>query len=168
MKTIGVVTLVLVGLVAGGFWLSSRDVTAKQIGIVAAPAIMQGEWAVSNHSIAGEADTEFATGTVTITASSQAVIQDATGDSQKIEFQSSTVDAQGIAQIQVTHGDDEEGMGGGGPRKAIARVNAAGNLEILEALSADDSYPTDFSATSIANGIYWTLSSSGSGTDLPD
>ena len=53
--------------------------------------------------------------------------------------------------------EDSPAVGGGGPRKAICRIGESGKLEIVEARSAGDSYPKDFSEASIAKSVYLNL-----------
>lgn len=53
--------------------------------------------------------------------------------------------------------EDSPEIGGGGPRKAMCRINETGELEIIEAPSAADDFPTDFSEASIKKSVYLEL-----------
>ena len=53
--------------------------------------------------------------------------------------------------------DDSPDVGGGGPRKSMCRIDESGDLEIIEARSAGDDYPKDFSEAFIAKSVYLKL-----------
>jgi tryptophan synthase beta subunit len=69
------------------------------------------------------------------------------------------VDAAGTAYFLVESEADTVQTGGDGPKKAIARVNDNGDLEIIAALSAGYDYPAGFEDAVKADSGCWIFKS---------
>ncbi len=155
-KGLSVVLVAVAAMVV--FWAKSSSKTiAKPTPAPGSPTALQGDWVVSEHAITSITDTEFAAAVLSITSSAVATIDDGNGGTQTLTFQSSEPDENGFYQLLVNNGEDSDGMGGGGSRKAIAQLDENDDLEIVEATSAEDDYPPDFSAGTKAVSISWKL-----------
>ncbi len=158
MKSKGLSVVLVAVAVMAVFWAKSSSKTiAKPTPAPGSPTALQGDWVVSEHAITSITDAEFAAANLSITSSAKATIDDGNGGTQTLTFQSSEPDKNGFYQLLVSTVEDSEAMGGGGSRKAIAKLDENDNLVIVEATSADDDYPPDFSAATKAVSISWKL-----------
>ena len=112
------------------------------------PVELAGQWETTGYSIAGQAG-KLRGGMFIDPESSETKL-----GSRSIRFLKSD---NGKSWIEVCGLQDETRMGGGGPRKGICRVNAEGELEIIEARSAAHGFPIDFSLATKSKSVCWSL-----------
>lgn len=118
----------------------ATDEQPAQEGVAAAPAgefdfaAMQGEWSiVGADGGVGE--------TVTISEAASYAWSIPGRPDASLVFQPDAESPQGVVKLTYESTEDTEEVGGGGPRKAIARRADNGDVEILVGRSAADDYP---------------------------
>ncbi len=120
--------------------------------------LLQGDWKIASRVIKGKMDNHFVGGILSLMETERSEVKFANGDSIKIKINRKIHDEKTKAfRFTIETPEDAEGMGGGGPRKGICKVNEEGELEILESRSASQDYPVDFSDATKAAKIYWKL-----------
>ena len=119
---------------------------------------IQGEWIVASRVIAGKADKQFLGGTLLLSEAERTEVKLLSGQSMNIKFIRRVHDEKTKTfRFTIETSDDDEGMGGGGPRKGICKLNEKGELEIVETRSASQDFPKDFSEATKAAAMYWKL-----------
>ena len=107
--------------------------------------LLQGDWKVASRVIKGKMDNHFVGSTLSLLETERSEVKFASGDSIKLKFiRKIHDDKTKTFRFTIETPDDAEGMGGGGPRKGLCKVNVDGELEILESRSASQDYPIDF------------------------
>ena len=146
----------LVWFVFGTLFLSaSSELRAQQSDL---DRLLQGEWNVTSRVIAGKSDTAFVNATLTLTESDRAEIKLAGGQTMKIKFVRRVHDeSTKTFRFSIETSEDNQAMGGGGPRKGICKINDKGELEIIETRSASKDFPKEFSDASKAAAMFWKL-----------
>lgn len=120
--------------------------------------LIQGEWIVVSRVIAGKADKQFLGGTLLLSEAERTEIKLVSGQSMNIKFIRRVHDEKTKTfRFSIETSEDDEGMGGGGPRKGICKLNEKGELEIVETRSASHDFPNDFSDATKAAAMYWKL-----------
>ncbi len=118
---------------------------------------LKGDWVVTSRAITGIADPRFGQGRLSVTDELQAALAAPNESQISLQFQPQVLRQDGGTRLMVETSEDRTEWGGGGARKAICKINAAGELEIVEARSSAYDYPADFSSTTKRNAISWTL-----------
>ena len=121
-----------------------------------APLVV-GDLMVTSRTITGIAEGRFRQGRLTVTESMGAALAAPNEAQISLTFQPHISKQAGVTRLLVETNEDRTQWGGGGPRKAICKVNAEGVLEIVEARAASCDFPADFSVAAKLNAISWTL-----------
>ena len=153
--------VVLFGLVIAAVYFGGMS-SAQQLETVTLPEELTGDWAVSSYKACGDEYCYYSDCAFVGAVSGGSSIGSANGVTSSIELQGYDATGSGVAYFLVETPEDTEEMGGGGPRKAIGRITAGGQLEIVEARSADADYPADFSDLTKSDSISWSFSKNAS------
>lgn len=117
-----------------------------------------GEWNVTSRVIAGKSDTDMVGGKLVLTEAERTEITLAGGATKEVKLIRKVHDEKNkVFRFTIETTEDNEAMGGGGPRKGICRINEKGELEIVETRSASHDFPPDFSDATKAKSMYWKL-----------
>jgi hypothetical protein len=117
-----------------------------------------GNWAVVGYEVSGVSYGHFADCEFVGHSSGESGIFAPNGLMSTVTLQDFDPTGGGIAYLLIESVEDTPAMGGGGPRKAIARITAAGQLEIMAARSGGADYPADFGDDTKKDSIYWLFS----------
>lgn len=150
--------LVLAIGVIGYFGYSSA---AKPIVAAELPEQFRATWTVASYTVNGVADSRFQNHSLQWLRADAAAISSANQLWSSIALDGLDPSESGKVFFLMENREDKEELGGGGPRKAIGRINPAGQLEIVAARSADFAFPEGFDAVTKGNSIVWTFNRSG-------
>lgn len=146
----------LVGVVLGFLFLFELPSSYAQENDL--DKLLHGEWKVASRVIKGKTDNPFIGGTLSLLETERSEIKLVNGASINLKFSRKVHDEKAKTfRFTIETPDDAAGMGGGGPRKGICKVNEKGELEIVETRSASYDFPIDFSDATKAAAIYWKL-----------
>lgn len=117
-----------------------------------------GQWTLESREINGLTEARYSEAAVEIRDSADMTVSFKNGQVETIKFSPKIHDEkQKVYQVFIESPEDSPELGGDGARKGICRINAKGELEILEAKSASHGFPVDFSDESKAKAICWKL-----------
>ena len=120
--------------------------------------LLSGEWTVKSVSIKGTNEKHFESATFSINESNRSEVKLSTGESSQRKFVPIVHDEKTKTfRFTIEEKFDSPALGGSGPRKGICRINEKGELEIVEARSAAEDFPVDFSTATKAKAIAWKL-----------
>ena len=105
-----------------------------------------GEWNVTSRVIAGKSDTDMVGGKLVLTEAERTEITLAGGATKEVKLIRKVHDEKNkVFRFTIETTEDNEAMGGGGPRKGICRINEKGELEIEArgSINFDDSSDVD-------------------------
>jgi hypothetical protein len=156
LQTFGFVVLAI-GVI-GYFGYGSA---AKPIGGGELPEQFRATWTVASYAVNGVADSRFQNHSLQWRRADAASISSVNQVWSSIALEGLDPSEPGKAFFLMENREDKEELGGGGPRKAIGRINPAGQLEIVAARCADFAFPEGFDAVTKGNSIVWTFNRSG-------
>ena len=146
----------LVVVVLGCLFLSELPASYAQENDL--DKLLHGEWKVASRVIKGKTDNPFIGGTLSLLETERSEVKLINGVSINLKFSRKIHDEKSKTfRFTIETPDDAQGMGGGGPRKGICKINEKGELEIVETRSASYDFPIDFSDATKAAAIYWKL-----------
>lgn len=155
--SVGFLLVLVVALI--GYWEVTR--TASASANPELPEAFCGDWSVVHYEVTGVETGRFAECEFVGLRNGQSGIFAPNGLMSTVTLQGFDPADGGTAYLLIESNEDTPEMGGGGPRKAIARVTPVGQLEIIAARSSSFNYPADFGDNSKKDSICWAFSKNG-------
>ncbi|GAB5403137.1 MAG: hypothetical protein Aurels2KO_13680 [Aureliella sp.] len=79
------------------------------------------------------------------------------GQAQTIDFKLADANEDGSIPYKIANSEDQPAMGGAGPRNGLLRILESGDMEMIEATSASQPVPPDFSEDTQNNAAFFRL-----------
>lgn len=135
---------------------AAEATTSEKAAAVQADTSPLGKWTVTEALLYGEAAADRVGAEIEIRDDGSADWP-MYGQAQTIDFVLSDANEDGSIPYKIANSEDQPAMGGAGPRNGLLRILESGDMEMIEATSAGEPVPANFSEDTQSNAAFFRL-----------